>query len=90
MTVYMVERHLKGISMDELGNAQKAAITKAAEMTSQGTDVRYIRSTFAPGDGRCMCLFEANSAEDVKRLNDECKLPYDNVVEALDLRPPAQ
>jgi hypothetical protein len=36
-----------------------------------------------------MCLFEANSAEDVKRLNDEAKLPYSQIVEALDLTPPA-
>jgi hypothetical protein len=47
--------------------------------------MRYIRSTFALEDGRCMCLFEANSVEDVKRLNDEAKIPYTRVVEALDL-----
>lgn len=87
MTVYMVERSLKGISMDDLGGAQKAAIGKAEEMTAAGTDVQYIRSTFAPDDGRCMCLFEARSEADVKRLNDEAGLPYDRIVEALDLTP---
>ncbi len=87
MTVYMVERSLKGISMDDLGGAQKAAIGKAEEMTAAGTDVRFIRSTFAPDDGRCMCLFEAPSEADVKRLNDEAGLPYDRIVEALDLTP---
>ena len=87
MTVYMVERSLKGIGMDDLGGAQKAAIGKAQEMTAAGTDVRYIRSTFAPDDGRCMCLFEAPSEADVKRLNDEAGLPYDRIVEALDLTP---
>ena len=61
MGIYMVERSLKGISMDDLGGAQKAAIGKAAEMKAGGTDIRYIRSTFAPQDGRCMCLFEADS-----------------------------
>ena len=87
MTVYLVERSLKGISMDDLGGAQKAAIGKAEEMTAAGTEVRYIRSTFAPDDGRCMCLFEAGSEADVKRLNDEAGLPYDRIVEALDLTP---
>ncbi len=85
MIVYMVERSLKGISMEDLGGAQKAAIGKAAEMTSAGTDIKYIRSTFAPEDGRCMCLFEAASEADVKRLNDDAGIPYDRVVEALDL-----
>ena len=81
MGVYMVERSLKGISMDNLGAAQKAAIGKGEEMKAAGTDVRYIRSTFAPEDGRCMCLFEADSEVDVKRLNDEAGLPYDRIVE---------
>ncbi len=87
MTVYMVERSLKGISMEDLGGAQKAAISKAAEMTAAGTEVKYIRSTFAPDDGRCMCLFESDSADTVRRLNDEAGIPYDGVVEALDLTP---
>ena len=71
MSVYMVERNLKGISMEDLGGAQKAAIQKANDMTAEGTDVKYIRSTFAPEDGRCLCLFEAGSDVDVKRLNDD-------------------
>ena len=87
MGTYMVERNLKGISMADLGGAQKAAIGKAAEMKTAGTDISYIRTTFAPEDGRCMCLFEADSEADVKRLNDQAELPYDRVVEALDLTP---
>jgi hypothetical protein len=87
MSVYMVERSLGGISMDALGGAQKAAIGKAEEMTAAGSPVRYIRSTFAPEDGRCMCLFEAGSEADVMRLNDEAGIPYDRVVPALDLTP---
>jgi hypothetical protein len=87
MSVYMVERNLKGISIEDLAAAQKAAIAKAAELSSAGTNVRYIRSAFAPGDGRCMCLFEAGDEAAVQRLNDEAKLPYDKITEALDLTP---
>ena len=87
MTVYLVERSLKGISMEDLGGAQNAAIAKAAEMSAAGTEIGYIRTTFAPDDGRCMCLFDGKSVADVKRLNDEAGIPYDTVVEALDLTP---
>ena len=87
MTVYMVERDLKGISMADLGGAQQAAITTAQAMTTQGTKISYIRSTFAPEDGRCMCLFDADSETDVRRLNDTAGLPYHSVVAALDLTP---
>ena len=87
MTTYMVERSLAGISMEDLGGAQKAAMDKAVEMTAAGTEIGYIRSTFTPDDGRCMCLFDGKSVADVERLNDEAGIPYDNVVEALDLTP---
>lgn len=87
MPVYMVERELKGIPMSDLAAAQQLAIKTSADYTAQGMPMRYIRSTFAPEDGRCMCLFEARSAEDVRRLNDEARIPYTRVVEALDLTP---
>lgn len=87
MAVFMVERELKGIAMNDLAAAQQAAIDKAEEMQKDGTNIRYVRTTFAPEDGRCMCLFEASSETDVKRLNDEARLPYSRVVPALDLTP---
>jgi Protein of unknown function (DUF4242) len=87
MSVFMVERDLKGISMEALGAAQKAAISKATEMSASGTNIKYIRTTFAPDDGRCMCLFEAGSDTAVKKLNDDAGIPYSRVVKALDLTP---
>jgi hypothetical protein len=87
MTVYMVERNLKGIAMSDLVSAQRLAMAASDAHTAKGTPVRYIRSTFAPEDGRCMCLFEAANSELVKRLNDEANLPYSRIVEALDLTP---
>lgn len=87
MAVFMVERDLKGIAMEDLAAAQKAAIGKAGEMREKGSDIRYIRTTFAPEDGRCMCLFEAPTEADVKRLNDDAGLPYNRVVPAMDLTP---
>jgi len=87
MPVYMVERELKGIAMGDLAAAQQLAIKTADDYRASGTPMRYIRSTFAPEDGRCMCLFEAERPEDVRRLNDEARIPYTRVVEALDLTP---
>ena len=87
MAVYMVERELKGITMDQLAAAQKAAIETGKKLTAQGKKVRYIRSTFVPGEARCMCLFEAPNPELVKELNETAKIPFTRVVEALDLTP---
>lgn len=87
MGVFMVERILRGISMEALADSQKAAIATAEAMRGQGKGIRYIRSTFAPEDGRCMCLFEAETETDVRQLNDSAGLPYHRVVSALDLTP---
>lgn len=87
MSVFMVERDLKGISMEDLAAAQQAAISTAEAMRGQGTAISYIRSTFAPEDGRCMCLFEATGEQQVRQLNDTAGLPYQRVVAALDLSP---
>ena len=87
MKTFMVERSLKGISMEQLGSAQKAAIQKAGQMTKSGTPVSYLHSTFVPGDGRCLCMFQAEDAKDVEKLNRECIIPFEKVTEAMHLPP---
>jgi len=87
MTVFMVERDLRGIAMADLAAAQQAAIATAAAMRGEGVQLRYMHSSFVPGDGRCMCFFEGASADEVRALNDRAGLPYSRVTEALDLRP---
>ena len=84
MTVYMVERDLPGITMEQLAGAQQAAIATSQRFSAAGRPVRYIRSTFVPGEARCMCLFDAKSADDVKKVNEAAQLPFVRIVEALD------
>jgi hypothetical protein len=85
MQVFMVERSLKGLPMDQLAAAQQRAISTAKEMSASGTPIRYLRSTFVPSTGQCMCLFESGDAESVKALNQKAQIPFNSVVEALDL-----
>jgi len=87
--VYMVERNLAGITNEQLAGAQRAAIESALKATTGGTPVRYIRSTFVPGEARCMCLFEAKTADAVRDVNELAGLPFTRIVEALDLTPPS-
>ncbi|HEV8310324.1 MAG TPA: DUF4242 domain-containing protein [Methylomirabilota bacterium] len=87
MAVYMVERDLKGITLEQLGAAQRAAIETGRRLTAEGKNVRYIRSTFVPGESRCMCLFEAPNPQLVKELNETAQIPFSRIVEALDLTP---
>lgn len=85
----MVERELPGISMEQLAAAQTAAIETGKQYTADGKNVRYIRTTFVPGEARCMCLFEADNAGLVKEVNEAAQIPFTRIVEALDLTPAA-
>ena len=88
MTMFMVERDLRGITMEALGAAQAAAIAEAGNSTARGAQVRYVRSLFTPEDGQCCCLFEASTQDAVRAVNDAAKLPYQRIVEVLDLPAP--
>jgi len=87
MAIYMVERELPGITNEGLAGAQQAAIASSQKSTTAGNPVRYVRSTFVPGEARCMCLFEASSAAAVRDVNEAAGLPFTRIVEALDLTP---
>ena len=87
MPVFAADRHLPGISMEQLAGAQKAAIEGSERATAEGRPVKYIRSMYIPEDDRCRCLFEAESAEEVERVNRDAGIPFERVVPAHDLTP---
>lgn len=85
MGQYVAERHLPGITPDQLTAAAGRAKSTAEEMTQEGMDVRYLRSTFVPGEEKCYCLFEGTSKEAVEQANQRASIPYDRVVEVMHL-----
>ena len=87
MKTFAVKRNLPGITMEQLGDAQKAAIETSEKMTREGTAVNYIRSNYYPGDSSCTCIFEADNEQAIKDVNDRAAIPYDEVTEVLDLVP---
>jgi hypothetical protein len=87
MPIFAVDRDLPGITMEQLGDAQKRAIETSKTFTRQGKDVRYIRSVFLPKESHCTCLFEAPNAKRVEEVNKAANIPFTRVTEALDLTP---
>jgi hypothetical protein len=87
MSVYLVERNLPGITMDQLAAAQKAAIETSQRFSAEGKQVRYIRSTFVRREAHCMCLFEAANPQLVKEVNEAAAIPFSLIYEAFDLTP---
>lgn len=83
MPKYMVERHLPGVTGDQLSAAATRAKETTAAMTDEGTPIRYLRSTFVPGEDKCYCLFDGPSPDAVEQANQRAKIPYERVVEAM-------
>lgn len=81
MPEYMVERHLPGITPEQLTAAAARAKSVTAEMTQQGKPVRYLRSTFVPSEERSFCLFEAPTSERVREANELAQIPLQRIIE---------
>ncbi len=81
MPKYMVERYLPGITNDQLTAAAGRAKEVTARMTEEGTPVRYLRSTYVPGEDKCYCLFDGPSEDAVRQANERAEIPLERVVE---------
>ena len=79
MPSYLVESYATegGVESDR----ERARL--AAEL---GTGVRYVRTTFLPGDETILHLFEATSAEALGQAARNAALQYDRIVEAIEGR----
>jgi hypothetical protein len=62
--------------------AAKRAKQTTLAMTREGTPVRYMRSIFIPGEDKCYCLFEGESADTVRQANERAELPVKSISEA--------
>jgi hypothetical protein len=82
MPVYLVERYAAGIDAGELGERLGAA---TASLRAEGSDVAWLLSIVLPSEDGCLCLFEASSADEVARANERAAVPYDRLVERVEL-----
>ena len=82
MPQYMVERRLHGFPPEQLPAAGAAAKHTAEALSAEGTDVRYVRSTYIPGTEQCYCLFEAASRDAVEHTQQRAGLPYEHIHDA--------
>ena len=85
MPKYVVERHLPNFTGEQVAAAAKRAKDTTAEMSREGTPVRDLRSIFIPGEDKCYCLFEGESADLVRRANERAELPVESISEALSI-----
>jgi hypothetical protein len=77
MQSYLVESYAANSGVED----QRERAQLAAEV---GTGVRYVRTTFLPGDETVLHVFEAESPEAVRDAIQVAALPYERIVEAVE------
>lgn len=80
MPSFLVESYVSNAASELEESSARAR--RAAEL---GAGVRYLRTTFLPGDETILHLFEAPSAEAVDRAGRLADLRFDRIVEAVDV-----
>jgi hypothetical protein len=88
--VFVVERYLPGLDRDALLRSLAHLEQAIAQMSSEGTRIRYLGSTIVPDDEACFCQFEADSANDVAEANRRAGVPFDRIVDAVAAPLPAR
>ena len=87
MKIYLVDRDLPGVTLEQLASAQKAAIETSQRFTQEGKPVRYIRTAWVPSESHVMCMFEAETGQSVRDVNESAGIPFTSILEAMDLTP---
>ena len=85
MPIYMADRTLPGLTLEQLAALHQAAIAMSRLFTAEGKPVRYIRSTFVPSESHDMTLFEAPNAKNVQEVNEAAGIPFTRIIEAFEL-----
>lgn len=88
MSLFIVDRMIPGLTVQQLGIAQHAMVESARRLGGKGERIRYIRSTLIPGQSRCICLFEEDHRSLVRTVNETAQFPFSRIDEVVELITP--
>jgi hypothetical protein len=81
---YLVEAYVPRSRAVDARAAGKRARVAAAELSREGTSVRYVHTTFLPEDETCFHLFEAATVAMVEEVSLRAGLGHTRIVPAIE------
>ena len=87
MPSYLIESYLPSSRSGELPDLVSRLRRATESLTSEGTRVRHLRSTFLPDDELCLHLLEAESLATVGEASRRAAIEPARVVQALPVAP---
>jgi hypothetical protein len=82
---YLVECFWPGVSQEQLVLAGAQARQAALQLSADGAAVRYLGAILVPADEVVFYLFESASAEFVRAANERAAIPFERIVESVQL-----
>jgi hypothetical protein len=84
---FLVERYWPGVD-EEAMQAGEGRLLKTVELLRrEGVQIRYVRSLLVPSDGVVFSVFAGRSAADVAAANRRADVPFDRIVDVVEIGP---
>jgi Nickel responsive protein SCO4226-like len=81
---FLLELYVSGSDRGAVTEGAGRADLGVLRLRRDGASIRYLRSIFVPEDETCFLVYEAESADDVRRAARLAGLPADRIVEMLE------
>jgi len=80
LRLFMVEYDLRDLSSQQRSSAHQSIGEAVRRAVRRGSRIRYVQCILVPEESRCLCLFEAAGADQVRNVNDIAQFPLARVV----------